>query len=52
MLIADEYKNKLQRTRESLGDNFDQQDPIFISLKEELKDFLKRKNLMKFQKMI
>lgn len=50
MLIADEYKNKLQRTRESLGDNFDQQDPIFISLKEELKRLFEKKKLNEISK--
>ena len=50
MLIADEYKNKLQRTRESLGDNFDQQDPIFIFLKEELKRLFEKKKLNEISK--
>ena len=35
----------MQRTRESLGGNFDQKDPVFISLKEELERLFKKKNL-------
>ena len=34
LLLADELKNTLQKTREGLGGNFDPQDPEFISLKE------------------
>lgn len=45
MVIADELKNTLQKTRESLGGNFDQQDPVFISLKEELERLFKKKNI-------
>src|SRR5699024_10950584 len=33
--IADEYREMLRKTRESLQFNFDQKDPEFISLKEE-----------------
>ena len=36
MILADQLKNILQKTRESLGGNFDPKDPLFISLKEEL----------------
>jgi type I restriction enzyme R subunit len=45
MIIADKLKNTLQKTREMLGGNFDQHDPIFISLKEELERLFKKKNL-------
>jgi hypothetical protein len=36
LIIADEPKNKLQRTRETLGGNFDPGDPAFVTLYEEL----------------
>lgn len=45
LIIADELKNTLQRTRESLGNNFDQKDPEFVSLKEELERLFKKKKL-------
>ena len=45
MILADELKSILQRTREGLGGNFDQKDPVFISLKEELERLFKKKNL-------
>ena len=45
LLLADELKNTLQKTREILGGNFDQSDPKFISLKEELERLFKKKNL-------
>jgi type I restriction enzyme, R subunit len=45
MILADELKNTLQKTREGLGGNFDQNDPLFISLKEELERLFKKKNL-------
>ena len=45
MLLADELKNTLQRTREGLSSNFDHQDPTFISLKEELERLFNKKNL-------
>jgi type I restriction enzyme R subunit len=45
MLLADQLKDVLRRTRESLADNFDQHDPQFISLKEELERLFKKKNL-------
>ena len=35
MLLADELKDTLRKTREGLSSNFDPQDPKFISLKEE-----------------
>ncbi|MFK5915594.1 MAG: type I restriction endonuclease [Woeseiaceae bacterium] len=45
MVLADELKNTLQKTREGLGANFDPQDPLFISLKEELERLFKKKKL-------
>ncbi len=45
MVLADQLKNILQKTRESLGGNFDPKDPVFISLKEELERLFKKKNL-------
>jgi type I restriction enzyme R subunit len=50
MIIADKLKNTLQKTREMLGGNFDQHDPVFISLKEELERLFKRKNLSEVTK--
>ncbi len=45
MVLADQLKDILQKTRESLGGNFDQNDPMFVSLKEELERLFKKKNL-------
>lgn len=45
MILADELKNDLRRTREALLHNFDPKDPRFISLKEELERIFKKKNL-------
>ncbi len=45
LVIADQLKNILQKTREALGGNFDQKDPHFVSLYEELKRLFKKKNL-------
>lgn len=50
MILADELKDTLQRTREGLGDNFDPRDPEFISLKEELERLFKKKNLSEVTK--
>lgn len=50
MVLADQLKNTLQRTREMLGGNFDQKDPQFISLKEELERLFKKKNLTEVTK--
>jgi type I restriction enzyme R subunit len=43
--IADELKDQLRKTRETLGGNFDPRDPAFISLKEELERLFKKKKL-------
>jgi len=45
MILADKLRSTLQRTREMLAGNFDQKDPEFISLKEELERLFKKKNL-------
>jgi type I restriction enzyme R subunit len=45
MVIADQLKDTLRKTREALGINFDQNDPEFVSLYEELKRLFDKKNL-------
>ncbi|MCL5244480.1 type I restriction endonuclease [Cellulophaga sp. 20_2_10] len=50
MVLADELKNTLGKTREMLAGNFDQKDPSFISLKEELERLFKKKNLSEVTK--
>ncbi len=50
MVLADELKSTLQRTREMLGGNFDPRDPVFISLREELERLFKKKNLSEVTK--
>ncbi len=45
MVLADQLKDILQKTRESLGGNFDPKDPMFVTLKEELERLFKKKNL-------
>lgn len=45
MVLADELKNILQKTREMLGGNFDPHAPEFVSLREELERLFKKKNL-------
>lgn len=49
MILADKLRNTLQRTREMLAGNFDQKDPVFISLKEELERLFKKKNLAEIE---
>jgi len=43
--LADELKEQLRKTREALQSNFDQGDPHFVSLKEELERIFRKKNL-------
>lgn len=43
--LADELKEQLRKTREALQNNFDQGDPYFVSLKEELERIFRKKNL-------
>jgi type I restriction enzyme R subunit len=50
MILADQLKDILQRTRESLCGNFDPKDPVFVSLKEELERLFKKKNLNEITK--
>ncbi|MCC6684101.1 MAG: type I restriction endonuclease subunit R [Bacteroidia bacterium] len=50
MILADQLKDILQKTREMLAGNFDHHDPIFISLKEELERLFKKKNLSEVTK--
>jgi type I restriction enzyme R subunit len=45
LVLADKLKNTLRETREALADNFDQLDPKFITLKEELERLFKKKRL-------
>ena len=45
MILADKLRSTLQRTREMLAGNFDQKDPVFITLKEELERLFRKKNL-------
>lgn len=45
LVLADKLKNTLRKTREALASNFDQQDPNFITLKEELELLFKKKKL-------
>lgn len=50
MVLADEYKELLRKTRTVLGGNFDPADPQFITLKEELERLFKKKNLNEITK--
>ncbi|MDZ7848653.1 MAG: DEAD/DEAH box helicase family protein [Owenweeksia sp.] len=50
LVLADQLKDILRRTREMLGNNFDQRSPEFISLKEELERLFKKKNLSEVSK--
>lgn len=45
LVLADRLRNTLRQTREALASNFDQQDPKFVSLREELERLFKKKNL-------
>jgi len=45
MVIADRLKDMLRKTREALGGNFDQNDPQFVSLYDELKRLFDKQNL-------
>lgn len=50
LILADQLKNILQKTREALGGNMDPKDPVFISLKEELERLFDKKNLSEVTK--
>lgn len=45
LVIADKLKDMLRKTREALGGNFDQKDPLFVTLYDELKRLFNKKNL-------
>lgn len=45
LVLADQLKETLRKTREALSSNFDQRDPEFTSLYEELKRLFSKKNL-------
>ncbi len=45
LVLADQLKDTLRKTREALGSNFDQRDPEFVSLYDELKRLFSKKNL-------
>lgn len=45
LILADELKEMLRKTRETMLANFDPQDPLFVSLREELERMFKKKNL-------
>jgi type I restriction enzyme R subunit len=45
LILADQLRGQLKRTREALLFNFDQKDPEFVSLREELERIFKKKNL-------
>ena len=45
LILADELKDTLRKTRETLASNFDKKDPEFVSLYEELKRLFEKKNL-------
>lgn len=45
LILADQLRGQLKRTREALLNNFDPKDPAFVSLKEELERIFKKKNL-------
>lgn len=45
LVLADKLKNTLRQTREAMASNFDQQDPKFLSLREELQRLFKKKKL-------
>jgi type I restriction enzyme R subunit len=45
LVIADQLKDALRKTREALNNNFDQADPQFVSLYEELKRLFANRNL-------
>ena len=45
LVLADELKTTLRKTREAMVGNFDQKDPEFIQLKDELERIFKNKKL-------
>lgn len=45
LVIADQLKDMLRKTREALGENIDKKDPEYVLLYEELKRLFAKKNL-------
>jgi len=45
LILADQLKDTLRKTRETMASNFDKKDPEFVSLYEELKRLFDKKNL-------
>jgi len=45
LVLADELKETLRKTREALASNYDQKDPKFVSLRDELERLFKKKKL-------
>ena len=45
LVLADQLKDTLRKTREALGSNFDQKDPEFVALFDELRRLFGKKNL-------
>jgi type I restriction enzyme R subunit len=45
MVLADELKNILQKTREAIAGSMDPKDPEIVSLREELERLFRKKNL-------
>ncbi|HLC78864.1 MAG TPA: type I restriction endonuclease [archaeon] len=45
LIIADQFRAELEKTRKELLSNFDKKDPLFITLSEELKRIFKKKNI-------
>lgn len=45
LVIADELRNQLRRTREGLAVNFDPVDPEFVTLRQELERLFRNRNL-------
>jgi len=50
LVLADKLRNILRKTRETFANNFDKNDPKFISLKEELERLFKQKKLSEVTK--
>jgi type I restriction enzyme R subunit len=45
LILADEQKGQMRKSREAMQRNIDQLDPQFITLREELENIFKKKNL-------
>lgn len=49
-LLADDIKDNLRKTRQTLANNFDPNSPVVVSLKEELERLFKKKKLTEVSK--